>query len=469
MSNILIVDDEESICWGLSRLLTGEGHQVRVASSAEEALENVPQAKPDLVVLDVRLPGMDGLSAMGKFRDLAGPVPIVVITAFGSLNTAVAALSEGAFDYLPKPFDLDQAAAVIHRALAIPNADAAATDDETGITASADDELFGASPAMQEVFKRIALVAPSDAAVLISGESGTGKELVARAIHRHSLRCGAPLVPVNLASLSPTLVESELFGHVRGAFTGATSARQGLLELANGATVFFDEAGDIPLSVQVKLLRVLEQQEVTPVGETRPRRTGFRVVAATNRDLRHECSEGRFRQDLFFRLAVFEIHLPPLRERREEIPQLAERFLRRWAPADQPPPHLLDETVAELCRRDWPGNVRELRNAVEHGALMARGRAIAPEHLPPPTFLDQPPSSDPAAVLEAAVIAWAQRQLTSARQNDDLYQRFLNATEAGLFDTVLSATAGNRAQAAALLGIHRATLRKKLSGEQEVD
>jgi two-component system nitrogen regulation response regulator GlnG len=411
---------------------------------------------------------MDGLSAMGKFRDLAGPVPIVVITAFGSLNTAVAALSEGAFDYLPKPFDLDQAAAVIHRALAIPNA-AVATDDESGTTASADDELFGASLAMQEVFKRIALVAPSDTAVLISGESGTGKELVARAIHRHSLRCGAPLVPVNLAALSPTLVESELFGHVRGAFTGATSARQGLLELANGATVFFDEAGDIPLSVQVKLLRVLEQQEVTPVGETRPRRTGFRVVAATNRDLRHECSEGRFRQDLFFRLAVFEIHLPPLRERREEIPQLAERFLRHWAPADQPPPHLLDETIAELCHREWPGNVRELRNAVEHGALMARGRAIAPEHLPPPTFLDQPPLSDPAAVLEAAVSAWAQRQLTSARQNDDLYQRFLNATEAGLFDTVLSATAGNRAQAATLLGIHRATLRKKLSGEQETD
>jgi DNA-binding NtrC family response regulator len=468
MSNILIVDDEESICWGLSRLLSGEGHTVRVASSAEEALENVPQAKPDLVVLDVRLPGMDGLSAMGKFRELAGPVPIVVITAFGSLNTAVAALGEGAFDYLPKPFDLDQAAAVIHRALAIPDAQALDADEVAG-TASADDELFGTSPAMQEVFKRIALVAPSDTAVLISGESGTGKELVARAIHRHSLRCGAPLVPVNLAALSPTLVESELFGHVRGAFTGATSSRQGLLELANGATVFFDEAGDIPLSVQVKLLRVLEQQEVMAVGDTRPRKTSFRVVAATNRDLRKECAEGRFRQDLFFRLAVFEIVLPPLRQRREEIPQLAERFLRRWAPTDQAAPHLLDETVAELCRRDWPGNVRELRNAVEHGALMARGRAIAPEHLPPPTYLDQPRASDPATALESAVGAWAQSQLTSVRQNDDLYQRFLNATEAGLFDTVLTATGGNRAQAAAMLGIHRATLRKKLSGESETE
>lgn len=463
MSNILIVDDEESICWGLSRLLTGEGHNVRVASSAEEALEKVPQAKPDLVVLDVRLPGMDGLSAMGKFRDLAGPVPIVVITAFGSLNTAVAALGEGAFDYLPKPFDLDQAAAVIHRALATPELSSA--DDSAASSLTADDELFGVSPAMQEVFKRIALVAPSDTAVLISGESGTGKELVARAIHRHSLRTSAPLVPVNLAALSPTLVESELFGHTRGAFTGATSARQGLLELANGATVFFDEAGDIPLSVQVKLLRVLEQQEVTPVGDTRPRRTSFRVVAATNRDLRKECSEGRFRQDLFFRLAVFEINLPPLRQRREEIPQLAERFLLRCARADQSPPHLLEETVAELCRRDWPGNVRELRNAVEHGALMARGRAIAPEHLPPPTFLDEPRPTDPAAALEAAVGAWTQTQLTSSRQQDDLYERFLNVTEPGLFDAILAATGGNRAQAAAMLGIHRATLRKKLTGE----
>jgi two-component system nitrogen regulation response regulator GlnG len=487
VSSILIVDDEESICWGLSRLLSGEGHEVRVASSAEDALEAVPASRPDLIVLDVRLPGMDGLSAMSRFRELVGQVPIVVITAFGTLNTAVAALSEGAFDYLPKPFDLDQAAAVIHRALAAP--DKSQTAPDPAPSAAADDELFGISTAMQEVFKRIALVAPTDAAVLISGESGTGKELVARAIHRHSLRSAAPLVPVNLASLSPTLVESELFGHVRGAFTGATNARQGLLELANGATVFFDEAGDIPLSVQVKLLRVLEQQEVTLVGDTQPRRTSFRVIAATNRDLRKECAEERFRQDLFFRLAVFEIQLPPLRDRREEIPQLAQRFLRRMPGANQSPPHLLDETIAELTRRDWPGNIRELRNAIEHGALMARGGAIAPEHLPPPTsitpspvhaFTRSPAESgvrsqesagcqpyDPGADLSAAARAWADSQLGSSEKPADLYQQFLTAAEPALFESVLAATSGNRAQAAALLGIHRATLRKKLSGEQE--
>ena len=393
-------------------------------------------------------------------------MPIVVITAFGSLNTAVAALGEGAFDYLPKPFDLDQAAAVIHRALAAPEK-SASDEDGNPAKSQADEELFGASPAMQDVFKRIALVAPTDAAVLISGESGTGKELVARAIHRHSQRSRCPLVPVNLASLSPTLVESELFGHVRGAFTGATNSRQGLLELANGATVFFDEAGDIPLSVQVKLLRVLEQQEVTPVGETQPRRTSFRVVAATNRNLRSECGEGRFRQDLFFRLAVFEIHLPPLRDRREEIPQLAERFLRRNVGLNQPLPRLLDATVKELCRRDWPGNVRELRNAVEHGALLSRGGAIAPEHLPPATFLGQSAASDPAQQLHDTVRCWAQKRLAAPGRSEDLYQRFLDAAEPSLFDAVLNSTGHNRAQAAAVLGIHRATLRKKLSGDTD--
>ncbi len=459
MSNILIVDDEESICWGLSRLLTGEGHAVSVASSAEEAIDKAPRAQPDLIVLDVRLPGMDGLAAMDRFRELVGPVPIVVITAFGSLNTAVAALGQGAFDYLPKPFDLDQAAAVIHRALAAPQiVDGQQSADEP----TADAQLYGTSPAMQEVFKRIALVAPTDSAVLISGETGTGKELVARAIHRHSARATAPLVPVNLASLSPTLVESELFGHVRGAFTGAATARQGLLELANGATVFFDEAGDIPASVQVKLLRVLEQQEVTPVGDTQPRRTSFRVIAATNRDLRQQCNEEHFRSDLFYRLAVFEIHLPPLRERREEIPQLAELFLRRLAQPDRSPPRMLPSTVEELVRRDWPGNIRELRNAVEHGALMARGGAIAPEHLPPPTQFGQSLTADLPAEFQAIVRQWAQRHLSSKGASDNLYQRFLTAAEPALFDEVLAAVGQNRAQAAEMLGIHRATLRKKL-------
>ena len=324
MSHVLIVDDEESICWALRRLMSESGHRVTVASSAEDAFDHVTHELPDVVMLDIRLPGMDGLEALGRLQRLGPQTPIIIMTAFGNLKTAVAALSNGAFDYLVKPFDLEQAATVVARALSRP---AEMARSAAAVGNNVDDELLGRSAAMQEVFKRIALVAPTDASVLITGESGTGKELVARAIHRHSTRCATPMVPVNLAALSPTLVESELFGHARGAFTGAAAARQGLLELADGGTVFFDEAGDIPASVQVKLLRVLEQHEVTPVGETQPRASAFRVIAATNRDLRAEIRRGAFREDLYFRLAVFEIALPPLRERVDDIPQLAERFL----------------------------------------------------------------------------------------------------------------------------------------------
>jgi two-component system nitrogen regulation response regulator GlnG len=460
MSHVLIVDDEESICWGLSRLLGEAGHRVTVAASAEEGLSVARREPLDLLVLDVRLPGIDGLSAMPQFK-LAQPTPIVVITAFGNLDTAVHAVRNGAFDYLVKPFDLEHAGGVFQRALAQRAPVPTATRDESD-PPHFKDELLGASPAMQEVFKRIALVAPSDSSVIITGESGAGKELVARAIHRHSLYADRPFVPINLASLSPTLVESELFGHVRGAFTGAETNRQGLLELADGATVFFDEAADIPPSVQVKLLRVLEQHEVTPVGDTRPRPTRFRVITATNRDLRREFGADGFRQDLYYRLAVFEIALPPLSRRSDDIPLLAERFLRHVAIAAEVG-GFTPATIAELKRRDWPGNVRELRNAVEHGALLARGGPIEPEHLPPPLAPEMATVADPAATLERAVRDWTATQLAAGTTHADLYQRFLAQTEPPLFDTVLDATGQNRAAAAEMLGIHRATLRKKLN------
>jgi two-component system nitrogen regulation response regulator GlnG len=462
MSHVLIVDDEESICWGLERLLHEAGHRVSIASSAEDGLSLAENGRPDLVVLDVRLPGMDGLTAMSRFAKAAASAPIVVITAFGNLDTAVRALRNGAFDYLAKPFDLEQAATVMERALAH-RREAKTASPAPSHAIEVSDELLGTSPAMQEVFKRIALVAPTDAAVLITGESGTGKELVARAIHRHSLRSLQPFVPINLASLSPTLVESELFGHVRGAFTGAEASRQGLLELANGATVFFDEAADIPESVQVKLLRVLEQHEVTPVGDTRPRPSAFRAIAATNRDLRREFQAGGFRQDLYFRLAVFEIALPSLCHRVEDIPILAQRFLQRLSRPEMPAGRLTEAALAELCRRRWIGNVRELRNAVEHGALMARGGAISPEHLPPPLDVESARDANPAASLAQAVRAWAAAQLATGQARTELYQRFLAEVEPPLFDSVLDATGQNRAAAAEVLGIHRATLRKKLN------
>ncbi|HEX7378845.1 MAG TPA: sigma-54 dependent transcriptional regulator [Pirellulales bacterium] len=455
--NLLVVDDEETIAWALCRLARDEGHQAELASSAEEALDLARRQAFDLVMLDVRLPGADGLSAMGELRRLQPQTPIVVMTAFGNLATAVAAVRNGAFDYLTKPFDVEQAAAVIrrvgaNRAAAVP---AHASPPDTS------EELLGASPAMQEVFKRIALAAPTSASVLITGESGTGKELVARAIHRHSACAAGPWVPINLAALNPSLIESELFGHTRGAFTGADQARSGLLELADGGTAFFDEAGDIPLAVQVKLLRALEQQEITPVGETRPRAARFRVIAATHRDMRKEVRAGNFRQDLFFRLAVFEIHVPPLRQRMEDLPLLAERFLRHLYPPGKAIA-LTDATLDELRRRAWPGNVRELKNAVEHAALLARSGTIDPEHLPPRTTLAADDKAGAAAALTEAVRDWINDCLATDAAPTQLHQQLLDVVEPPLLQAVLARTGNNRVAAANMLGIHRATLRKKL-------
>ncbi|MEX2174541.1 MAG: sigma-54 dependent transcriptional regulator, partial [Pirellulaceae bacterium] len=301
---LLVIDDEQAICWGLAQLGKRLGHQVRTAASAERGLELAAQQPPDLILLDVRLPGMDGLTALPQLRALAPAAPVVVMTAHGDLSTAVEAVRQGAIDYVAKPFDLDQIERIVQRGLAQPaTTPAAEIDVQT-------DGLLGRTPAMQEVFKRIALVAPADACVMLAGESGTGKELVARAIHRYSRRSGGPFVAVNVAALNTTLAESELFGHVRGAFTGAEQPRAGLLVEADGGTLFLDEVADIPLPVQVKLLRALEHAEVLPVGSGRTVPTNFRVVTATHQDLPQKVRQGEFRHDLYYRLATFQIDLP---------------------------------------------------------------------------------------------------------------------------------------------------------------
>ncbi len=467
MSHVLIVDDEPSICWGFRELLADEGYDVSVASSAEEALELADRTIPDAVVLDVRLPGRDGLSTIQDLRRRIGPAPIIVITAFGNLDTAVRALEEGAYDYLTKPFDLDQISEVLRRALRRSSAAATASvSDDRPVDA---ETFIGTSPAMQAVFKQIALVAPSDVPVLITGESGTGKELVAQAIHRHSRRKDNPFLPTCLAALSPGLIESELFGHVRGAFTGAEQARQGLLELADRGTVFLDEIGDVPPPVQVKLLRAIEQHEVTPVGDSRARRTDFRVLAATNRPLDELVARGEFREDLFYRLGVFHIHVPPLRERVEDIPLLARAFLRA-ATAEGRAPALSEDALRELSSRRWPGNVRELRNAVERAAVVARGAEIEAGHFPAPSPISAKANRSSAEELQLATASWATQQIAEEPQRDatdpqsgDLLERFLRVVEPPLLKAALLHCGGNRAAAAKLLGIHRATLRQKLS------
>jgi two-component system nitrogen regulation response regulator GlnG len=463
MSRILLVDDEASIGWAVREALGDEGHEVRVAASAEEGLRLASASPFDALLLDVRLPGMDGLSAMGAFRDRIGPSrPIVVMTAFGSLDTAVRAVEGGAFDYLVKPFDLDQLTTVVQRAL---EPSERAEDRGRVEVVTAGDEaplLIGSSPAMQALFKQVALVAPSNVSVLITGESGTGKELVARALHRHSPRRDGPFVPVCLAALSPGVIEGELFGHARGSFTGATHDRKGLLELARGGTILLDEVGDIPPALQVKLLRAIEQREVTPVGEARPRPIDVRFIAATNRPLGPLRASGQFRDDLYFRLGVFAIELPPLRDRLDDIPALAAHFLRLAGDARRESgPVLILESLEALRERTWPGNVRELRNAIEHAAVMARGQAaIHPEHLPPVTA-EAPIPVDVAEGLPALIAAWAEveRRGTAAGA---LYEHFLERVEPPLLHAVLKAHRGNRLAAAQALGIHRTTLRQKL-------
>jgi two-component system nitrogen regulation response regulator GlnG len=465
VSRVLVVDDEPSICWGLRRLCESAGHEVTTVASAEHALMAIEEAAPDAIVLDVRLPGMSGLDAIPVIRQRAGTVPIIVITAHGDLETAVEATREGVFDYVLKPFDLETIERALVRALNCRGGLPPATD----VTVR-DGDIVGRSPAMQQVFKQIALAAPSDAGVLLSGESGTGKELAARAIHRYSRRASGPFVAVNVASLSASLAESELFGHVRGAFTGADELHVGLLVRANGGTLFLDEVADIPMSVQVKLLRALEQGEVVPVGGTEPVRTNFRVVSATHRDLMQQVGQAEFRHDLFFRLGAFHIALPPLRSRHEDIVPLAEHFLRTLGRTSPSVARLSVAAQQELQRRTWPGNVRELRNSLEHAIVVARGGLIEPEHLPPPMTLSlgAPTSHDYGSdsALGQAVGAWARRRLRDGDRDTELYAEFLSVAEPPLFEEVLAQYQGQCAAAARRLGLHRTTLRKKLDEQQ---
>jgi two-component system nitrogen regulation response regulator GlnG len=460
--HILIVDDEQAVCWALSRALTRLGHQVTSLATAEEALKHAAKHPVDVAVLDVRLPKMDGLTALPLLRQQVPEAAIIVITAFGTLPTAVQAVAQGAFDYLVKPFDLEQALAVIDRALARQWIRPGASAEPAALPG---EELVGSSLAMQQVFKRIALVAPKDACVLITGESGTGKELVARAIHRYSTRRDRPFLPVHIAALNPNLVESELFGHARGAFTGAAQARTGLFALADGGTVFLDELAEIPLSVQVKLLRALEYNEITPVGGTQGQPLNLRILAATHQDLAKAVAEGRFRHDLYYRLNVFEVHLPALRERPEDIEALASHFLRRFRPSALP---LLPETLRSLQERPWWGNVRELRNALEHAAILAREGPLLPEHFPtrPPGVLggtapEAPGGLNTPEALEAAVRAWVSERAREGTPQG-LYESLLQLIEPPLLEEVIRRLRGNRLVAAQWLGLNRATVRKKL-------
>jgi two-component system nitrogen regulation response regulator GlnG len=468
MSRILIIDDEPAIGWSLREMLSDEGHAVEVAASVEEGLETCGHFKPEAMLLDVRLPGRDGLSALPELRSIVPEAPVVVMTAFGDLETAVRAVNAGAFDYLVKPFNLESVSRIVAQALAERAQRPAGDAAQPAVTVADGGLLVGSSLPMQEIFKQISLVAPTDLPVLITGETGTGKDLAARAIHAHGPRRDRPFIATSLGSLSPNVIESELFGHTRGAFTGAVSDRPGLFALAEGGTLFLDEIGEAPIDLQVKLLRALENREVTPVGTATPRKLDVRLIAATNRDLRRAIEAGTFREDFYHRLHVFPIHMPPLAVRGDDIDMLAAHVLARHS-SDRPRQAMSAEFLAAIRGRAWPGNVRELKHAIEYAAVVARGGTLRPEHLPPAAV---PPAHDPATTVDRdgaasqvadAVRGWVEAALADGVAAGTLHERLITLVETTLAEKVVDAAGGNRTAAAKLLGLDRATLRSKLS------
>ena len=455
MAKILVVDDEQAICWGLEKLGKSLGHQVFIASSAEQGLRLAAECRPDLLILDVRLPGMDGLTAMAQFRRHLGAAPIVVITAFGDLATAVKAVQNGAFEYVLKPFDLAEIRGTIRRAFL------AAAEPEIAESLDALDGMLGRTPAMQAVFKRIALAAAAEVAVLIEGESGVGKELAAQAIHHHSSRSAGPFVTVSLAAIDPMHAEAELFGRMGGAFPSIPQARPGLLVQADKGTLFLEDVAEIPLALQVKLLRAIEQGEVQPLGASQPVKTNFRAISATQEHLLNKVQAGEFRQDLFYQLNGFEIALPPLRERQADILLLARHFAaeRRGTSVS-----FAEETFAELTARPWYGNVRELRNAIEHALVVARAGIILPEHLPealPALHPERVGGRSQESLGELAKMRAADL-LGDPQAEGFVYERFLEEVEPALFESAMDRYSQECAPAARALGLHRTTLKRKL-------
>lgn len=456
-ADVWIVDDDRSIRWVLEKALQQDGMQPVCFESADTALARLQrQQRPDVLISDIRMPGTSGLELLSSIREHYPKLPVIIMTAHSDLDSAVASYQGGAFEYLPKPFDVDEAVSLVRRALAHSHED----DHTTGDHISHTPEIIGEAPAMQEVFRAIGRLSHSNITVLINGESGTGKELVAQALHRHSPRARNPFIALNMAAIPHDLMESELFGHEKGAFTGAAMQRRGRFEQADGGTLFLDEIGDMPAETQTRLLRVLADGEFYRVGGHTSIKVDVRIIAATHQDLEALVQAGRFREDLFHRLNVIRIHIPRLSERREDIPALAQHFLSRAAQELAVEPKVLTPKTRDYLRSlPWPGNVRQLENTCRWITVMASSREVLVEDLPP-ELLTQQRDGAVDANWEQSLRSWADQEL--ARGATQLLDQALPAFERIMIESALKQTAGRRRDAAQLLGWGRNTLTRKI-------
>ena len=457
MKPVWIVDDDKSIRWVLEKTLSREQTPFKSFSSATEALSQLDAGSepPQVLVSDIRMPGESGLDLLRKVKERYPSLPVIIMTAYSDLDSAVAAFQGGAFEYLPKPFDVDQALELIRRAIdeSVHQIGAA---DEVGMVP----EILGKAPAMQEVFRAIGRLSQSSATVMITGESGTGKELVARALHRHSPRSDKPFIAINTAAIPKDLLESELFGHERGAFTGAATQRRGRFEQAEGGTLFLDEIGDMPAELQTRLLRVLSDGNFYRVGGHSPIRANVRIIAATHQNLEARVKEGLFREDLFHRLNVIRVRLPSLRERREDIPILARHFLQKSAQdLGVEAKRISDAALQQLSTLDFPGNVRQLENVCHWLTVMAPGQQVDVGDLPP-ELREATASSSACADWESGLAQVVDHMLASGE--GPVHEKLTNAFERILINRALAHTGGRRIEAALALGIGRNTITRKI-------
>jgi nitrogen regulation protein NR(I) len=485
-AKVLIIDDDKDLRYSLRRALAGQGHNVLEADSGESGVALAKREQPDVILLDNRMSGISGIETLQMLRGAQPQAMVILMTAFGTTQTAIEAMKFGAYDYVMKPFDQAKLIALVDRALSARRDLSSVTKAGRSLVNPADykEGLVGSSEPMQEVLKSIGQVAASDATVLITGESGTGKELVARCIAQHSLRAKGPFIAVNCAAIPENLIESELFGHEKGAFTGAANQKPGKFELCDGGTIFLDEIGDMSLPTQTKVLRAIQDGEIQRVGGTTTLKVSVRLVAATNKDLEAMVAARQFREDLFYRLNVFRIRLPALRDRKDDIPLLVDYMLQRQAAARKgKPKRLSNEALEKLVSHDWPGNVRELENVIQRANVIAKGETILAKDLPQevthprrsaPKTTSSTSTATPVAVLQpeaiAVVAAPSSQSLYDAiyKQNRvDDGRNILNTIEIELIKRAMEETRGNQLRSSIILGINRSTLKKRLLEMQE--